>query len=82
LKSGSFSIKYDEKKRLRKVCEYAGITRLDICNVLFQSIRGLKNIDEEDNKFIYPIPINNSYSTTVASLEEYFELKELSYIMR
>jgi hypothetical protein len=74
------NLKYEERKRLRRVCEYAGIIRLDICTALFQSIRSLKSVDCDKASFIYPIPINRNYSVSVSMLEEYFPLKELSYI--
>jgi len=73
------SRKYEEDKKLDKVCQYANIIRLDICTALFQSIRMLK--DDKDNKrIVYPIPINSEYSTAVASLTGFYDIKEMSYI--
>jgi hypothetical protein len=69
----------EEKNRLKKICENASIVRLDICTTLYQSIRSIKNINEE-SPIIYPIAISSNFSCSVASLEDHFGLRELSYI--
>jgi hypothetical protein len=64
---------------LKKVYENAAIIRLDICTAMYQTIRNLKR-NKNDYNNIIPLPINLNYSSSVALLEQYFELKELSYI--
>ena len=71
--------KYEEKFKLKKVCDNANIIRLDISTAIFQSIRSIQN-NEENKKFLYLLPINRNYSSAVASLNDNFNLKELSVI--
>ena len=70
---------YDEMIRCKEVCNNANVIRLDIATAIFQSIRSIKNKDEE-KKYLYILPINRSYSSAVASLSDKFDLKELSYL--
>ena len=71
--------KYEEKFKLKKICDNANIIRLDISTAIFQSIRSIQN-NEENKKFLYLLPINKDYSSAVASLNDNFNLKELSVI--
>ena len=70
---------YEESVRYKEVCKNANIIRLDIATAIYQSIRSLKNSDEE-KKYLYILPINKEYSKVVASLSDRFDLKELSYL--
>jgi hypothetical protein len=70
--------KREEYNKEIKICEYANIIRLDICTVLFQSIRTLKSSGDEFSRF--PIPIDREFSKAVVSLTDRFNLKEMSYI--
>lgn len=69
----------NEEHQKKMMFENANIIRLDICTAIFQSIRSLKAIVEENGRPIY-IPLNNQYSKILASLTEAFDLKEMSYI--
>lgn len=71
--------KYEEQYRAKDICNNANVIRLDIATSLFQSIRSLKNTDE-NKKYLYLLPINKNYSQAVASLSDKYSLKELSYI--
>ena len=70
---------YEEKYRVKEVCNNANVIRLDIATSLFQSIRSLQNTEEE-KKYLYLLPINKNYSDSVASLSDKYSLKELSYL--
>lgn len=70
---------YEEKYRIKEVCNNANVIRLDIATALYQSIRSLQNRDE-DKKYLYILPINKNYSSSVASLSDKYSLKELSYL--
>lgn len=61
------------------VKENAAIIRLDICTVLFQSIKTLRSSANYREK-LYTIPMHHDYSRAVASLQKSFQLRELSYI--
>lgn len=69
----------NEEHQKKIMFENANIIRLDICTAIFQSIRSLKAIVEENGRPIY-IPLNNQYSKILVSLTEAFDLKEMSYI--
>lgn len=71
---------YQEQNKAFKLSEYATIIRLDICTTLFQSLRMLKEFDDNDKFSIYPIPMNLNYAEAIASLDKLFNLKEMSYI--
>ena len=70
---------YEEKYRVKEVCNNANVIRLDIATSLFQSIRSLQNNDE-DKKYLYLLPINKNYSEAVASLSDEYSLQELSLL--
>ena len=70
--------KYEEYYKLKELCIYANIVRLDICTAIFQSIRSLQNKD--NMSYMYILPISKEYQKAVASLTSKFELKGLSYI--
>ncbi|WP_034849752.1 hypothetical protein [Clostridium hydrogeniformans] len=72
--------KYEEEHKCKKICVYANIIRLDVCTSIFQSIRGIKGINNNEEGSFYPIPINKSYSNLVAALSDKYTLKELSYL--
>lgn len=77
------SREFEKRHKMKRVYENACIIRLDICTAMFQTIRSLKNSSRPEINYIsyfIPVPFNNSYSSAVASLENYFDLKELSYI--
>lgn len=71
---------YEETCKKDEVCKQANIVRLDICTALFQSIRAIKEYTLNEEKNIYPIPINKSYSYSVATLSNYYSLQDISYI--
>lgn len=71
--------RYDEKIKKKEICKNANLIRLDFSTSIFQSIRSLKN-NEEGKEFLYLIPINKEYSSTVAALSHVYNLKELSYL--
>ena len=66
-------------KEAEIVKENAAIIRLDICTVLFQSIRTLK-ISTNYKEKLYTIPMNHDYSRSVVSLQKNLKLRELSYL--
>ena len=68
-----------KEKQFDTVKENAAIIRLDICTVLFQSIKTLRMAENYRGK-LYTIPMNHDYSRVVASLQNCFELREISYI--
>ncbi|NEZ47567.1 hypothetical protein FDF74_10230 [Clostridium niameyense] len=72
--------KDDRRYNIIKIKESAAIIRLDLCTAIFQSIRSIKGI--KDNEEYYPsyIPINKNYSRDIAILTTQFDLKEISYI--
>lgn len=70
--------KYEESYKIKKVCTYANVIRLDVCTAIFQSIRFLQ--DKDKNTYLYIIPISKEYQQAVASLSDKYSLKELSYI--
>lgn len=72
--------KYEEKHRIKKVCNNAALIRLDICNAIFQSIRSLKTFNCDEEVTAFPVPLNSNYSLVVSSLEGKFDLREMSYI--
>lgn len=72
--------KNEEFYNYKKVCVHANIIRLDICTAIFQSIRTLKSLKNDEEFWFYPTPINKNYSNLVASLSDKCNLKELSYI--
>ena len=69
--------RFEERFKLKEVCDNANIIRLDIATALYQSIRSLKN-EEDEKKFLYLLPINKNYSSAVASLSYKYNLKELN----
>lgn len=69
---------YEESYKMKEICIYANVIRLDICTAIFQSIRSLQN--KEDMSYIYILPISKEYQKAVASLSDKYNLKELSYI--
>ncbi|MCJ7688549.1 MAG: hypothetical protein MUO60_04425 [Clostridiaceae bacterium] len=71
---------YEKQNKNLKLCEYAAIIRLDICTSLFQSLRMLKEFDNENNINIYPIPMNANYAEAIVALQKILNLKEMSYI--
>ncbi|GAA0789704.1 hypothetical protein [Hathewaya limosa] len=71
---------YEEKCKKKEICKQANIIRLDICTALFQSIRAIKEYNWNEQKNIYPIPINKNYSSSVATLSNYYSLQDISYI--
>ncbi len=71
--------RYEESYRAKELSKNANVLRLDIATALFQSIRSLRNNDEE-KKYLYLLPINKNYSEAVANLCENYSLEELSYI--
>lgn len=73
------TIKFQKDKEAEIVKENAAIIRLDICTVLFQSVKTLRNSDNYKEK-LYTIPMNHDYSRAVASLQKNFKLRELSYL--
>lgn len=70
---------YEEQYRAKEICNNANVIRLDLATALYQSIRSLQN-NEEQKKYLYLLPINKQYSLAVASLNDRFSLKELSYL--
>lgn len=70
---------YEERFRIRELCNNANLIRLDFCTSIFQSIRSLQNKDE-NKQYLFLLPINQNYSSTVASLSNKYSLKELSYL--
>lgn len=70
---------FEERFKVKQVCDNANIIRLDITTAIYQSIRSLQN-NSEIKKYLYLLPINKNYSSAVASLSHKFNLKELSYI--
>jgi hypothetical protein len=79
-KSEKAKREYEEKDKSLKLCEYATIIRLDICTTLFQSLRMLKQFDDNNKINIYPIPMNYNYAETIVALGKILDLKEMSYI--
>lgn len=73
--------KYEEKYKVKVVCDNANIIRLDIATAIFQSIRILKN-KSDTYKYLYIFPVNKNYSCAVASLSHKYTLKELNYLYR
>jgi hypothetical protein len=71
---------YQEQNKALKLNEYVTIIRLDIFTTLFQSLRMLKEFDENNKINVYPIPMNPNYSEAIAALEKILNLKEMSYI--
>lgn len=71
--------KFEKYKEAEIVKENAAIIRLDICTVLFQSIKTMR-IPAEYRGKLYTIPMNHDYSRTVASLQKDLQLRELSYL--
>ncbi|MBB6623862.1 hypothetical protein [Clostridium gasigenes] len=70
--------RYEESYKMKELCIYANVVRLDICTAIFQSIRSLQNQDEMS--YLYILPISKEYQKAVASLSDKYNLKELSYI--
>ena len=71
--------KFQKENETEIIKENASIIRLDICTVLFQSIRTLRD-SANYREQLYTIPMNHNYSSAVASLQKNFKLRELSYI--
>ncbi|MBU3160601.1 hypothetical protein KPL37_12680 [Clostridium frigoris] len=71
---------YEEQNKALKLSEYATIIQLDICTTLFQSLRMLKEFDNENKINIYPIPMNFNYAKSIVALANDFNLKDISYI--
>lgn len=69
---------YEESYKIKALCIYANVIRLDICTAIFQSIRSLQN--ENEMSYMYILPISKEYQKAVASLSDKYSLKELSYI--
>lgn len=74
------NVRREELYKNKVVCQNANIIRLDIATALFQSIRGIKEFEENKTRKLYPIPINSNYACTVSSLSDKYSLRELSYI--
>lgn len=72
--------KYQEQNKASKLSEYATIIRLDICTTLFESLRMLRELHDNKEINIYPIPMNINFSEAIAALNQTFNLKEMSYI--
>ncbi|MBU3217560.1 hypothetical protein LL033_21795 [Clostridium estertheticum] len=71
---------YAEQNKALKLNEYATIIQLDICTTLFQSLRMLKEFDDQNKISIYPIPMNFNYAQSIVALAKDFNLKDISYI--
>ena len=71
---------YAEQNKALKLNEYATIIQLDICTTLFQSLRMLKEFDDQNKICIYPIPMNFNYAQAIVALAKDFKLKDISYI--
>ncbi|MCB2306180.1 hypothetical protein LGL08_06795 [Clostridium estertheticum] len=71
---------YAEQNKALKLNEYATIIQLDICTTLFQSLRMLKEFDNQNKISIYPIPMNFNYAQAIVALAKDFKLKDISYI--
>ena len=71
---------YKEQNKASKISEFATIIQLDICTTLFQSLRMLKEFDNENKINIYPIPMNFNYAQAIVALAKNFNLKDMSYI--
>ena len=71
---------YKEQNKASKLCEFATIIQLDICTTLFQSLRMLKEFNNESKINIYPIPMNFNYAQAIVALAKKFNLKDMSYI--
>ncbi|MBX4266236.1 hypothetical protein [Clostridium estertheticum] len=71
---------YAEQNKALKLNEYATIIQLDICTTLFQSLRMLKEFDDQNKSSIYPIPMNFNYAQAIVALAKDFNLKDISYI--
>lgn len=65
--------------RAKDICNKANILRIDIATAIFQSIRVLKNRDE-NKRYLYLLPVCKDYSTTISSLSDRYTLQELSII--
>lgn len=74
------NVQYEEVWKKKDLCKDANIVRLDICTVVFQSIRTLKKFEEGTLDKPYPIPINKNYACSVSNLSNHYFLKEISYI--
>ena len=72
--------RFEEKRSMEKLLNNSKIIQLDICTALFQSIRAIKNYNKNNYDNIIPIPYNREYPALIASLDEIFDLKEMSYI--
>lgn len=73
------NLNYQEKCKIQEKYTNANIIRLDFCNAIYQSIRYLR--ESEENKIFYNlIPIYKDYHKIIASLCDEYSLKELSYI--
>lgn len=70
--------KYEESYKIKEICTYANVIRLDLCTAMFQSIRCLQ--DKDNSTYLYIVPISKEYQKAVASLSDKYSLKELSYI--
>ncbi|MGL5352611.1 MAG: hypothetical protein ACRDA5_04720 [Clostridium sp.] len=70
--------KYEESYKIKELCTYANVIRLDICTAIFQSIRCLQS--DDNMSYMYILPISKEYQKAVASLSDKYSLKELSYI--
>ena len=71
---------YAEQNKALKLNEYATIIQLDICTTLFQSLRMLKEFDDQNKICIYPILMNFNYAQAIVALAKDFKLKDISYI--
>lgn len=71
-------LRYKENYKIKELCINANVIRLDICTVIYQSIRAVQN--REKISYLYIIPISKDYQSAVASLADKYTLKELSYI--
>lgn len=65
--------------RAKDVCNKANILRIDIATAIFQSIRVLKNKDE-NKRYLYLLPVCKDYSVLISSLSDRYSLQELSII--
>lgn len=73
------NLNYQEKCKIQEKYTNANIIRLDFCNAIYQSIRYLR--ENEENKIFYNlIPVYKDYHRIIASLCDEYSLKELSYI--
>ncbi|MGM9975137.1 MAG: hypothetical protein ACI33K_13945 [Clostridiaceae bacterium] len=74
------NINYDKEYQKKRICEYANIIRLDICTAIYESLRILKLAEEGKESKPVILPVNEKYSSVIATLSSKYQLEELSYI--